>query len=81
MTAAVKGPWFNVPAGTPEAECRSCHATVYWITTANGKRMPVDCEVEGAYGPDTSRDSALVQDGHGVSHFATCPEGNKWRQR
>lgn len=69
------GPWFDVPAGTPPASCRSCDEEVYWITTTHGKRMPVDCTIDGAYAP-TDR-----ANGHGVSHFATCPEADKWRTR
>lgn len=81
MPAAVKGPWFDVPGGTPAAECRSCSAEIYWITTPAGKRMPVDCDVDGGYSPDATRGPALDPNGHGVSHFATCPQAGKWRQR
>jgi hypothetical protein len=69
----VKGPWFPVPAGTPAASCRSCDEEVYWITTANDRKMPVDCTVEGGHAP-TDRDP-----GQGVSHFATCPDRDRWR--
>jgi hypothetical protein len=74
MSGAVKGPWFVVAAGTPASECRSCHERVYWIVTAAGKRMPVDVDVEGGYAPDAGRvEHELDINGHGVSHFATCP--------
>lgn len=74
----VKGPWFEVPAGTPPAGCRSCGQTIFWIATTGGKRMPVDCEVAGGRWPGTDfREPA----GRGVSHFATCPDRDRWRQR
>lgn len=75
----VKGPWFDVPAGTPPAECKSCHAEVYWIVTAAGKRMPVDVEVEGGRSPFKGVPGDGEQDGRGISHFATCPDRDKWR--
>lgn len=77
-TAAVpetKGPWFDVPAGTREAECRSCSAEVYWIVTKNDRRMPVDCSVPGGWAPTDK------EGGHGVSHFSTCPDRDRWRTR
>jgi hypothetical protein len=80
MTApAVKGPWFDVPAGTDPADCRSCGKTVFWITTTGAKRMPVDCDVAGGRWPLAT--FAGEQIGRGVSHFATCPDASKWRQR
>lgn len=81
MTTAVNGPWFDVPAGTRPSECRSCKATVFWIETDYGKRMPVDCDVAGGYepGPRSPRGDHL--DGHGVSHFSTCPDADTWRKR
>ena len=35
---------FEIPAGTPSAVCRGCRATIYWIVTAAGRRMPVDAD-------------------------------------
>lgn len=81
MSVVVKGPWFDVPAGTQASECRSCKATVYWIVTPSGKRMPVDCEVDGGYSPFKGVPGDGEQDGSGVSHFATCPQAAQWRQR
>jgi hypothetical protein len=70
----MKAIYFAVPPGTPPGQCRSCHAPVYWIVTGHGKRMPVDCEVDGAQRP--GRDP-----GRGVSHFATCPHAAQHRKR
>lgn len=66
--------FFDVPAGTRAAQCRSCKAVIYWIELPSGKRMPVDCDVDGAYEP-TER-----EDGSGVSHFATCPDAAHHRR-
>lgn len=80
MSAAVKGPWFDVPAGTKPSECRSCRATIYWIETPNGKRMPVDCDVDGGSEPWKGVPGDGERDGHGVSHFATCEQADEWRK-
>lgn len=66
--------FFDVPAGARPAECRSCKATIYWITTVNDKKMPVDCEVVGGHEPTASAS------GSGVSHFATCTEADQHRR-
>jgi hypothetical protein len=34
-------------SGSPQgvaSKCRSCGATVYWIVTKNGKKMPVEAD-------------------------------------
>lgn len=73
MSGAV---FFTVPAGTQPAECggRSCRATIYWIVTGNGRRMPVDVDVEGGHEPSEQ------EDGQGVSHFASCPDAQQFRR-
>lgn len=58
--------WWAVPAGTREASCRSCDAPIYWTLTANGARVPIDCDADGAYPPTPTAD------GFGPSHFLTC---------
>lgn len=74
--------YFDVPAGTPRAECRSCHAPVYWIATAAGKRMPVDCAVDGGANPFKGvPGDGGERDGKGVSHFVTCPNADLHRKR
>lgn len=35
---------FDIPHGTPAGKCRSCHEIIYWITTSNGKKMPVNAD-------------------------------------
>ena len=71
---AVKGPWFDIPAFTHSSQCRSCKAVVYWVLTPAGKRMPVDCDVDGGHEP------TIYEPGHGVSHFSTCPDRDEWRK-
>jgi len=85
-----KGPWFDVPAATRVEHCRSCRTDVFWIRTAAGKAMPVDCDVPGGKRPeraepDLSDDGSgrmyEPADGRGVSHFATCPQSPLWRNK
>ncbi len=33
---------YAIPAGTREARCKSCGASIFWIVTTFGRRMPVD---------------------------------------
>lgn len=65
--------FFDVPAGTRPVSCKSCPFTVYWIVTASGKRMPIDC------GTDGGRIPVGDQPGRGVSHFATCANAAQHR--
>ncbi len=36
------GKTYEIPKGAPEAKCRGCDATIFWVKTENGKNMPVD---------------------------------------
>lgn len=54
--------------------CRSCGSEIKWMTTELGKNIPVDIETVDdleaeVFDPDTM-----------TSHFATCPDSNKWRK-
>jgi len=55
------------------ALCRSCLKPIIWFKTATGKNMPVDAETVEAY------DEELDLSRH-ISHFATCPQRDKWRK-
>lgn len=45
MNAPARAPLtFEIAPGTPQRECRSCKAPVFWILTALGKRMPVNAD-------------------------------------
>jgi hypothetical protein len=73
-----KGPWFEVELGTRAAQCRSCRTTpLYWIVTANGKKLLVDCDVQGGWRPGSEGNL----NGRGVAHFATCPDAKMWSKR
>jgi hypothetical protein len=75
--------WFTVPAGTPASECRGCKATVYWIVTENDRRMPVNCDVPGGTRPirfPSSSGATLMDNGRGLSHFADCPNWERFRK-
>lgn len=54
--------------------CRSCGEYIAFLKTASGKSMPVDAESV------TEGDEEFDKDVH-VSHFATCPDANKFRKR
>jgi hypothetical protein len=69
-----EGPWFDVPAGVRESECRTCTAGIYWIRTAAGRPMPIDCYVQGGSAPTPT------ENGKGVAHFATCPTADQHRR-
>lgn len=89
MTTPAKGEkkspqFFTVPAGTRAAECEGCKATIYWIVTEAGKRMPVHCEVEGGlrplrYAGKDPADRARAA-GRGISHFVDCPMAGHFRR-
>ena len=76
----IKYQWYDVPAGTREAECRGCAAPIYWITTPKGAKLPVDCSVDGAWSPSDTR-GTTPHDGHGVSHFQTCSKVGQFSGR
>lgn len=74
--------------------CRSCGADIKWIELSSGKKMPVDSEAvswdEAEEGMALVSEDGDVQKSAGnlidddrlwyVSHFATCPQANKWRK-
>ena len=73
--------FFDVPAGTPAAECSGCKQTVYWIVTAAGNRMPVNCDVEGGLRPVRFGGGAAKDNGRGISHFVDCPQAGTFRRK
>lgn len=66
-----------LPDGMDPAECRSCKAPIYWVTTATGKKMPVDRGGE---------QKVFMKDGVGhvvrvyQSHFVSCPNASQHRK-
>lgn len=66
--------YFRIPAGTPSTTCDRCPATIYFIRTDSGKRMPVRADLlEGKH-------PAAGHDGRGISHFADCPAAAHFRK-
>lgn len=74
--------------------CRSCNQPIEWIKLESGKFQPVDLDYLEA--TDCKTGDVLVTDSGKVlkftdenkhtgmkgriSHFATCPDANKWRK-
>lgn len=73
--------FFEVPAGTPPAECRGCKQTVYWIITENDRRMPVNCDVPGGLRPVRFGGSAAKDKGRGLAHWIDCPRAGDFRRK
>jgi hypothetical protein len=53
--------------------CRSCGASVVWLTTTKGTRMIVNAETVG---PDDTVFDPLVH----RAHWADCPHKADWRK-
>jgi len=73
--------------------CRSCNAEIYWITTTQGNRMPVDAtpvndgELLLFWRQNKLLGYVLTQNDEVApgrnryrSHFRTCPDANRWRR-
>jgi hypothetical protein len=61
--------------------CRSCHAPITWYELISGRRHPVNA---GAVILQTQHDDAGQLVGtidSSDSHFATCPDAQKWSRR
>lgn len=75
------------------SRCRSCHASIIWAKTEGRKMMPVDAEpvedgnieltatgnpwpMASPYPPAGFPRADLLY----VSHYATCPDAEKWRK-
>jgi hypothetical protein len=58
--------FYPIPAGTPERGCQACDEPMFFIETPRGARMPVSCDIDGAYPP------TATSAGQGISHYITC---------
>lgn len=67
--------FFSIPAGTFAVTCTTCFKSIYFITTKNGKKMPISTAVDGA--KDPHGDSP----GQGIPHFADCNAPDAHRRR
>lgn len=74
------------------AECRSCGASIVWVTTHKGNKMPLDLEpvAKGKWIFDGDPEDAKVvwigeKDPYTgerfESHFGTCPKSQQWSKK
>jgi len=74
-----------------DAFCRSCHQRIWFVRSERGKPLPVDREPDPKgnlvlLGPDMGQ-AKVVTPGElpemtrYMSHFATCPEAARFRNR
>ncbi len=59
-----------MPADIVPSRCRSCDAPIYWAETANHKLCPYNIARDEEGNPSV-----------GTSHFATCPDANRWTRK
>jgi len=66
------------------SKCRSCKAEIIWAATESGRAMPLDAKPEKRFVlmeiQGGGADEAVAVDTY-VSHFATCPEADKFRKK
>jgi hypothetical protein len=72
--------YFTIPASTTASACRSCGVRVFWISTAQGVKMPVEVDAQHPNFPQC-REPQPVEPGLGFSHFVTCPNANAHRKK
>ena len=89
-TGTKTGPFYAVPAGSKSVVCRgsTCGRRIFFVRTANGRIVPVSCDVEGGKLPSETKDvgqldmlaggEAAVYEGRGQSHFLHCPDANEF---
>jgi hypothetical protein len=66
------------------ANCRSCGAEIVWAKTERGKAIPLDAKPEKRFVLEEvpmQRDRQARQVTTYVSHFATCPDADKFRSK
>lgn len=82
--------FYEVPAGTERSQCNgsTCRGVVYWIDD-DGRRVPVDCDVDGGEAPSETADtrqrdmfaaSVFIHAGRGVHHMTVCPDAKQFRR-
>ena len=68
--------------------CKSCGAEITWARTENGKKIPLSVEsaetrfILKSRGGATAGDTVKVAVSRPtyISHFADCPDADKWRK-
>ena len=75
------------------SQCNSCNEPIYWVSTDNGKQMPINVEPAPhgnlllAAGESPPRVSVISKNGRlpdmklYVSHFSTCRFAKRHRRR
>jgi hypothetical protein len=63
--------------------CRSCDASIIWVETIAGKRMPLDPPWRPIQTGMHVKGRAIVEINTAVTttHFATCPYADRHRKR
>jgi hypothetical protein len=59
--------------------CKTCGAKIMWVTTKDGKNMPLDTPGEPRIVLDEKNVAHVVRTF--ISHFATCPEADQHRKK
>ena len=62
------------------AICKSCGAAVIWGQTAEGKRIIMNEKPEKRYVVYGNAQLVKMVNTF-ISHFATCPDADKWRNK
>jgi len=68
------------------AKCESCGEKIIWGKTKNDKWMPInfdsltEADIRYLQTVDASKHPILFRYGEHVSHYATCPDANKFRK-
>ena len=60
--------------------CRSCGASILWVETSTGKKMPLDFEPERRFVIEASGGMLATLRNTYVSHFATCKFADQHRK-
>lgn len=73
------------PAENTITECRGCGAKIFYARSENFADIPLDAKptkvmVIQPLGPGETQHRCRLVDGF-LSHFATCPDADKFRKR
>ncbi len=63
--------WYEIPPDAKGSSCRDCGVLIYWITS-NGKRLPIDPNVDGGYSAKPTADGKYTRPGFGALHLQVC---------
>lgn len=65
------------------SNCRTCGAEIVWMKTRAGKNIPVDVPKfeKGEIANEAVLTATEFNPKTMKSHFATCPDAQKWRKK